>query len=188
LRNGQTLNITVTPRSVYPSDQGPMGIAIGQLLRPPKNWFETIPISFSTAGSDIQNLLALPGRIIAGTVSPQEAQVGGPRSIWNLFQQSVARDVSSRQSSAGSKSQIPTNYTLLVIISLCITVGVVNLLPIPALDGWRIFTTLVEIIIRRPIPAKYQAAINSIGFLVLLVLLGFFYIKDLINPINFTLP
>jgi len=41
---------------------------------------------------------------------------------------------------------------------------------------------------RRPIPAKYQNAINSIGFLVLLILLGFFYIKDLINPITFTLP
>jgi len=188
LRNGQPLNITVTPRTVYPPDQGPMGIAVGQKLRPAKSWFATIPISFSAAGSDIQNLLSLPGRIIAGTVSSQEAQIGGPRSIWNLFQQSVARDVSSRQPAPSGQSSIPTNYTLLVIISLTITVGVANLLPIPALDGWRIFTTLVEIVLRRPIPAKYQAAINSIGFLVLLILLGFFYIKDLINPITFTLP
>jgi regulator of sigma E protease len=188
LRNGQTLNITVTPRSVYPSNQGPMGIAVAQLLRPSKNWFATIPVSFSAAGGDIQNLLSLPGRIIAGTVSTQEAQIGGPRSIWNLFQQSVARDVSSRQPGPSGQSQTPTDYTLLVIISLTLTVGVVNLLPIPALDGWRIFTTLVEIVMRRPIPAKYQVAINSIGFLVLLILLGFFYIKDLINPITFTLP
>lgn len=130
----------------------------------------------------------MPGRIIAGTVSPQEAQIGGPRSIWNLFQQSVARDVSSREPTPGGQPQIPTNYTLMVIISLTLTVGVVNLLPIPALDGWHLFTTLVEIVLRRPIPAKYQTAINSIGFVVLLILLGFFYIKDLINPITFTLP
>jgi regulator of sigma E protease len=188
LRNGQTLNITVTPRIVYPANQGPMGIAVGQTLHRPENWFQTIPVSFSAAGSDIQNLLALPGQIIAGSISPQEAQLGGPRTIWNLFQQSVARDVSSRQTAPSGQSQAPTNYTLLIIISLTITVGVVNLLPIPALDGWRIFTTLVEIVIRRPIPAKYQAAINSIGFLVLLVLLGFFYIKDLINPIAISLP
>ena len=96
--------------------------------------------------------------------------------------------MTSREPAAGGRPQTPTNYTLLVIISLTITVGVVNLLPIPALDGWRIFTTIVEIIMRRPIPAKYQNAINSIGFLVLLILLGFFYIKDLINPITFTLP
>ena len=187
-RDGQSLNITLIPRLVYPSNQGPMGIAVGELMRPPKNWFATIPISLTAAGSDIQNILSLPGRIIAGTVSPQEAQIGGPRSIWNLFQQSVSRDVTSRQTAPNGQSQTPTNYTLLVIISLTITVGVVNLLPIPALDGWRIFTTVVEIIMRRPIPAKYQNAINSIGFLVLLILLGFFYIKDLINPIHFTLP
>jgi regulator of sigma E protease len=187
-RDGQTLNITVTPRSVVVANQGPMGIAVGQLLHQPNNWFQTIPISFSAAGSDIQNLLALPGRIIAGTVSQQEAQIGGPRTIWNLFQQSVARDVSSRQTTSSGQPPMPTNYTLLVIISLTITVGVVNVLPIPALDGWRIFTTMVEIVLRRPIPAKYQAAINSIGFLVLLILLGFFYLKDFINPINITLP
>jgi regulator of sigma E protease len=187
-RNGQTLDITLTPRLVSPANQGPMGIAVGQVMRPPKSWFATIPISFTAAGVDVQNILSLPGRIIAGTVSPQEAQIGGPRSIWDLFQQSVSRDVSSRQPAASGQSQPPTNYTLLVIISLTITVGVVNLLPIPALDGWRIFTTLVEIVMRRPIPAKYQNAINSIGFLVLIILLGFFYIKDLINPIHFTLP
>jgi regulator of sigma E protease len=189
LRNKQTVMITVTPRAVYPPTQGPMGIAVGQLLHPAKNWFETVPISFSAAGADIQNLLALPGRIIAGTVSSQEAQIGGPRSIWNLFQQSVNRDVTSRQAApAGSQPKTPTNYTLLIIISLTITVGVVNLLPIPALDGWRVFTTLVEIVWRRPIPAKYQAVINSVGFLVLLILLGFFYIKDFFYPIAFTLP
>jgi regulator of sigma E protease len=188
LRDGQTLNITVTPRSVVAANQGPMGIAVGQSLHQPKNWFQTIPVSFYATGSDIQNLLALPGQIIAGTVSPKEAQIGGPRTIWNLFQQSVAKDVSSRETPSNGQSQTPTNYTLLIIISLTITVSVVNLLPIPALDGWHIFTTLVEMVIRRPIPAKYQTAINSIGFLVLLILLGFFYIKDLINPISITLP
>ena len=188
LRDKQEISITVTPRASYPSDQGPIGIAIGNLYKQPGSWFETLPISFYATGNDIESILSLPGRIIAGTISPQEAQIGGPRSIWNLFQQSVARDVSSRQTASNGQSQNPTNYTLLIIISLTITVGVVNLLPIPALDGWRVFTTIIEIIMRRPIPAKYQTAINSVGFLVLLILLGFFYIKDLINPITFTLP
>jgi regulator of sigma E protease len=188
LRNGQKISITVTPRASYPSDQGPIGISIGNFYKKPGSWFETIPISISATSSDIESILSLPGRMIAGTISPAEAQIGGPRSIWNLFQQSVARDVSSRQTPSNGQTQGATNYTLLIIISLTITVGVVNLLPIPALDGWRVFTTLIEIVMRRPIPAKYQAAINSVGFLVLLILLGFFYIKDLINPISFTLP
>ncbi|MGB8212607.1 MAG: M50 family metallopeptidase [Anaerolineales bacterium] len=189
LRNKQELNITVIPRASYPANQGPIGISIGNPFMPPPSWLETIPVSFVATGSDIQNLLSLPGRIIAGSVPAQDAQVGGPRSIWNLFQQSVSRDVSSRQPApTGQPAPVPTNYTLMVIISLTLTVGVVNLLPIPALDGWRIFTTLVEIVLRRPIPAKYQAAINSVGFMVLIILLSIFYVKDLIHPIIFTLP
>jgi regulator of sigma E protease len=189
LRNGQELNISITPRSVYPSTQGPMGIGIGEPLLPATTWFATIPTSFSATLQDIDSLLALPGRIIAGTVSPQEAQIGGPRSVWNLFQQAVSRDVSSRQAAAtGTTTSPPTNYTLLTIISLTITVAVANLLPIPALDGGHIFMTLPEIFIRKRIPAKYQITINTIGFFLLLMLLGFFYIKDFINPVSFTLP
>ena len=189
LRNDQAMNVTITPRAVYPSTQGPMGIGVGEPLQPAQSWFATIPIAFSAAGQDINNLLALPGRIIAGTISPQEAQIGGPRSVWNLFQQAVARDVSSRQTPpSGATATRPTNYTLLTIISLTITVAVANLLPIPALDGGRIFMTLPEIIFRRRIPVKYQSAINGISFILLLVLLSFFYVKDIISPVNFILP
>jgi regulator of sigma E protease len=189
LRDGQMVEITLTPRSVYPATQGPMGIGVGEPLLPAKSWFATIPAAFSATGRDINSLLSLPGRIIAGTISPQEAQIGGPRSVWNLFQQAVARDVSSRQASPTSGSSTrPTNYTLLTIISLTITVAVANLLPIPALDGGRIFMTLPEILFRRRIPAKYQAAINGVSFLILLILLGFFYVKDIISPVAFTLP
>jgi regulator of sigma E protease len=189
LRDGQVLEISVTPRSVYPSNQGPMGVGVGEPLVPARSWFDTIPAAFSATGQDINSLLSLPGRMIAGTISPQAAQIGGPRSVWNLFQQAVSRDVSSRQATpGGGTSARPTNYTLLTIISLTVTVAVANLLPIPALDGGRIFMTLIEIIIRRRIPAKYQVAINGIGFIILVSLLGFFYIKDIISPVNFTLP
>lgn len=188
-RGTQDLTVDVTPRANPPAGQGPMGVGIGTPYRPATSWFETVPTSFSAVGNDINTLLSLPGRIIAGTVPAQDAQLAGPRSIWNLFQQSVSRDVTSReQPGSGGRSTIPTNYTLLVIISLTLTVGVVNLLPIPALDGWHIFMSLVELVIHKRIPAKYQAAINGIGFIVLVTLLGFFYIKDFINPVAINLP
>jgi len=188
-RASQELTIDITPRAHPPTGQGPMGVSIGNPVRRPSSWFETVPISFKAVGSDIDQLLTLPGRLIAGTVPAQDAQIAGPRSIWNLFQQSVSRDVTSRaQSGSAGSTTVPTNYTLLVIISLCLTVGVVNLLPIPALDGWHIFMSLVELVIHRRIPAKYQAAINGIGFIVLVTLLGFFYIKDFINPVTINLP
>lgn len=188
LRDGETVDITVTPRSVHPADQGAMGIAISSPVYPPKSWFATIPISFKATGEYINTLLALPGRIIAGAVSPQDAQLAGPRTIWNLFQSAVARDVASRAAGAPSGAAGPTNYTLMIIISLTISLGVANLLPIPALDGGRIFMTLPELLFRKPIPAKFQAAINSVSFLILLILLGVFYIKDILHPLAITLP
>jgi regulator of sigma E protease len=188
LRSGQSLEVTVTPRSNPPEGQGPMGIMIGNPLYPASSWFATVPPSLSAVGRDITSLLALPGRLIAGTATPQEAQVAGPRTIWNLFQESVSRDVQSRQPAASGTGAQPTNYTLSIIIMLAISVGVINLMPIPALDGGRIFMALTEIILRKRIPTKYQMAINGIGFMVLLALLGTFYIKDLINPIVINLP
>jgi regulator of sigma E protease len=188
LRGGQTLDIAIAPQLDPADGKGRIGVYIGYPIRPVSSWFETIPLSFQSTYTAAQQLLALPGRFIAGTVTPQEAQLGGPRTIWNLFQQAVARDTASRQTTSTGQTPVPSYYTLLTIISLCVTVGVANLLPIPALDGGRIFMVLIEIVIRRPIPAKYQAAINGIGFIVMILLLGAFYIKDIISPANLTLP
>ena len=77
---------------------------------------------------------------------------------------------------------------LLSLPGVSITVAVANLLPIPALDGGHIFMVLPELLLRRKIPAKYQVMLNGIGFIILVTLLGFFYIKDFINPVNITLP
>jgi regulator of sigma E protease len=67
---------------------------------------------------------------------------------------------------------------------ISISLGVMNLLPIPALDGGRIMLTLPEIIIRRRIPSQYENAIHLIGFAALLFLLIYINIQDFINPIE----
>ena len=188
LRGMQVIEISITPRTEYPANQGPMGVGIGMPMRPVENWTQYLTASLSAVGSDINSLLSLPGKIIAGTISSQEAQIGGPRSIWNLFQQSVSRDLASRQPVSEGDPTRPTNYTLLIIISLTTTVAIANLLPIPALDGGRVFMALIEVVSRRRIPGKYQSAINGVSFIILLLVLGFFYVKDIISPVSITLP
>jgi regulator of sigma E protease len=192
-RGKQLIPVSLVPRRNPPQGQGAMGVLIDanpvHAYRRVSSWFETIPYSFQLTGQAIGELLSLPGRLIAGTLPAQDAQIAGPRSIWNLFQQAVSRDVQSRETTGTPSQPVePTNYTLIVIIELTISLAVINLLPIPALDGGRIFMILPELLLRRPIPAKYQAMINGIGFIVLLTLLGFFYIKDLINPLTINLP
>lgn len=186
-RDEELLEIAVTPRTEWPEDSGPMGIALSNPFVPPKSWFATLPISFQATGRDIGNLLSLPGKLIAGTARPEEGQLAGPRSIWNIFQAAVTSDLKSRQAPSSEEAQ-PTFYTLLVIIGLSISVGTINILPIPAFDGGRILFILPEMIFRRAIPSKYQAAINGTALILLIALMAFFYIKDFINPITITLP
>ena len=188
LRGETTVNLVVVPDSSRSEQEGATGILMGTKLVPVDSWFETIPISFRATYETGRELLSLPGRLIAGVIQPSEAGLLGPRSIWNLFQQSVQRDVESRQQESSSQSQLPTNYTLSGIISLTLSLGLINLLPIPALDGGRIIFVLLEVIFRRKIPAKFESMVHGITFLILITLLGYFYILDFINPVSITLP
>ena len=55
---------------------------------------------------------------------------------------------------------------------LAVNLAVMNMLPIPALDGGRIFFLLVDaaalLLFKRRVPEKYQAAVNTVGFVVLM--------------------
>jgi regulator of sigma E protease len=187
-RGGEEVIVPIVPRLQPPEGQGRLGILTGQEPRPMKNIFETLGYSFQATYQSVRELLALPVRLIAGTLSPEEAQLAGPRSIWNLFQQSVERDVESRTPVETSASTGPTYYTLLIIINLTITVGVANLLPIPALDGGRIFFALIELIFRRRVPPRLEATVHGVGFLIAIGLMLYVYIADIIHPISIILP
>lgn len=54
---------------------------------------------------------------------------------------------------------------------LSINLGIVNLLPIPALDGGKLLLNIIEAIIRRPIPEKAEGIVTMIGFFILLILM-----------------
>ena len=67
------------------------------------------------------------------------------------------------------------NIALLISINL----GFMNLLPIPALDGGRLVTLIIEMITRKRIPKKVEGMINGIGLVVLLGLSAVIMVKDI---------
>lgn len=74
---------------------------------------------------------------------------------------------------------------LLSIISLIsINLGVMNLLPIPALDGGRTVLILAEMITRKKLPADIEAKINAVSLAILLGLSAIIMIKDIIALFN----
>jgi regulator of sigma E protease len=68
--------------------------------------------------------------------------------------------------------------------AISVSLGLLNLLPIPALDGGRILFLLPEIVIRKRIPPAYENVINLVGFAMLLMLLIYVNIQDFVDPIN----
>jgi len=70
--------------------------------------------------------------------------------------------------------EIFLNLAVLISINL----GLVNLLPIPGLDGSRLVFMLIEVIRRKPVNRKIESTVHLVGYALLLGLMLFFTFKD----------
>ena len=68
---------------------------------------------------------------------------------------------------------------LLIMALITINIGIFNLLPVPALDGGRLFFMFFELIFRKQIPQKYERWIHSIGLILLLILIAVISFNDI---------
>lgn len=66
-----------------------------------------------------------------------------------------------------------------VMMIITVNLGVVNMLPFPALDGGRFLFLLIEGIFRKPVPRKAEAVINAVGLGILLVFILIVSVKDI---------
>ncbi len=87
---------------------------------------------------------------------------------------------------ADSTAQGPTVkdklFTALTLLSfITINVGVFNLLPVPALDGGRLFFIVIEMIRRKPINPKKEGIIHTVGLVLLLLFMAIVSISDIIK-------
>ena len=64
---------------------------------------------------------------------------------------------------------------------LSISIGILNLLPIPMLDGGHLMYYLIEFIMRRPIPDKVQLMFQQLGMSFLILLSIFALYNDLLR-------
>lgn len=72
--------------------------------------------------------------------------------------------------------------SLIALIS--INLAVMNMLPLPALDGGRFLFMLIELIRGKPVSVKYEAAIHAIGFVLLMLLTLVIAFKDIFFPVG----
>ena len=111
-------------------------------------------------------VLTLTGlkKMVTGSVSADS--VGGPLLIGEMI---------AKQAENGIVS------LLLLTALISVNLGLLNLLPIPILDGGLIFFCLVEMIIRRPVPEKLQERLMQLGALLLIALMIFATFNDIMR-------
>ncbi len=81
-----------------------------------------------------------------------------------------------------AKTGLPGLLNLInLAVILTINLGIFNLLPLPALDGGRIFFVIVEMIRRKPIPPQKEGVVHFIGFALLILLSIFVAFMDIMK-------
>ena len=77
---------------------------------------------------------------------------------------------------AGIGSAVSSILMLIILVSA--NLGIMNLLPVPALDGGRIVFVLIEMVRRKPVPAKVEGMVHGVGLLLLMVLMLVVFLQD----------
>jgi regulator of sigma E protease len=120
----------------------------------------------------------LPGQLLRGEASGDQGRLVGYKGMYDIYTQ-------VREADNAPDSTLPPGVnTLSFFASISVSLGLLNLLPVPALDGGRILFTLPEILFRKRIPAAYENAVNFIGFGLLLLLIVYINLQDFLHPIS----
>lgn len=80
---------------------------------------------------------------------------------------------------AGQSAQLGLAQYLKFLALISISLGVLNLLPIPVLDGGHLLYYTIEIIKGSPIPERFMEIGQQVGMAVLLMLMGFAFYNDI---------
>lgn len=160
--------IKLTPRLKYPSEQGPMGIAIVQNFENKKYpWYEAPVLGFKRAIDDTLTLIKfggyLIGQLVSGGKVPANA-LAGPVGVAQLTGQII---------------QFGPSAVLFLVYNFSLNLAILNILPIPALDGGRLAFVLFEAVARRKVHPKFESYAHAVGMAILLALIILITIHDI---------
>ena len=170
-RDGKEYETTVTPK--YDEEEGRYYFGIYGDYRSTRNFLEDVKYGFLECRLQIKATILSLKMLINGGASMNDLM--GPVGIGNYMS-----DVIDEAEEHGGFSEVMLN-----ILNFCILIsanlGVMNLLPIPALDGGRILFVLIEMVSGKKIPKDKEALVNAIGFVLLMILIVFVFFNDIRN-------
>ena len=115
----------------------------------------------STVDASTQIVRTVRG-LFSGRISRRE--VGGPILIGQL---------------AGESARLGLDAFLAFMALISINLAILNLLPVPVLDGGQLLFLLAEAAIRRPLPLKLRERLTAVGLVLIVLLMGLAFSNDL---------
>ncbi len=167
VREGEKFKTTVTPKL---EEDGfyRIGIIGGNLERP--GVVGTIVHGWYEVGSNINLVLKSLLMMVKGQVSTQD--ITGPVGMFSMIGDSY-----EEATQYGFKIVVLTICDIILLLSA--NLGVMNLLPIPALDGGRLVFLVVEAIRGKPVSRDREGFVHFIGFVLLMALMALVMFNDL---------
>jgi regulator of sigma E protease len=161
LRDGELLQATIVPEALTDENGevfGRVGVSVAFPEMPPelvrqfhRGPLEALGASFTRTGELVGFTLNSIKKMVMGLISPKN--LSGPITI-------------AKVATASAKSGLESYISFLALLS--VSLGVLNLLPIPVLDGGHLLFYTLELLAGRPVPEKIQALGYQLGLFIVL--------------------
>jgi regulator of sigma E protease len=165
LRDETEMSVMMVPRTEHPADEGPMGIGLVE----PVTMLSSLVYSTEAIGYQITYLATAPVRFV------------GIKGLFDTFDAAVGMDQVQQDIPNGAN-------TLMFVVSVSISLGLINLVPIPLFDGGKILLAIPEMLFRRRVPINLHYLLNLIGLGLVVVLMIYVNVQDFVNPIDIITP
>lgn len=164
-RGSEELTVLITPRSNPPQRQGALGVGLASVGSVSYPWYEVLYRGFIATVNllvmTVTAIFSILGKFLTGHAVG--AALSGPVGIAVL-----TRDVTA----------LGFVYLLQFVAVLSINLAIINAIPFPALDGGRVLFLLIERIRRKKLPVSAEQIANTLGFVLLILLMVVVTVKD----------
>lgn len=171
VRDGQQVELENVELFTYLKDgKEDPSVAIDFTVEPiEKNFGSVISETFGQTVSVVRMVWSSLIGLLSGQFGLQD--ISGPVGVTSAISQVASQGLEQSFMAA-------VNNIILIMMIISVNLGIVNMLPFPALDGGRFVMLLIEAIFKRPIPRKIESYINAGGLVFLLLFMLFISVKD----------
>ena len=167
-RDTQQLELSVVPRVEVPKGEGPLGVAISDLELHSYSLSEAPGKAFVITITRAKDMLVSLGQTVwkLATLQKLTAEVAGPIGIAQVTGQAV---------------KFGWEAVLEFASILSLNLAVLNILPIPALDGGRVAFVVLEKLFRKRVNPVWERNAHQVGMVILLALIVLVSINDILR-------